>query len=319
MIRVYRAGCTACEPMTVDPADWSMPPDTLWIDLVKPTREEDAAVEKALGLSIPTREEMAELEASSRVYRENGATYATADIITHGDAALPGVEPVTFVLTDGPLVTIRYADPKPFSLLIDKLEREPALCTSGTDMFLNLMETVIDRVSDILSKNVSRVEGIAAHVFSGGRTVGFEKLITKLGQAQMATARIEQSLAGLLRIFAFVGIDERTHADEARAHLRSLGRDADSLIAHNQSVAASINFQLSAALGLINIEQSSIIKIFSVAAVAFMPPTLIASIYGMNFDHMPELPQAWGYPAAIGAMVIAAILPLLWFKRKGWL
>ena len=319
MIRIYRSGCTACEPSVVDPADWSLPPDTLWIDLVSPTREEDAAVEKALGLSIPTREEMAELEASSRVYRENGAVYATADIITHGDEPLPTVEPVTFVLTDGPLVTIRYADPRPFTMLTERLDREPALCTSGTDMFLNLMEAVIDRVSDILSKNVNRVEAIAVHVFSGGRTVGFEKLITKLGQAQMATARIEQSLAGLLRIFAFVGVDERTEGDEARAHLHSLGRDADSLIAHNHSVAASINFQLSAALGLINIEQSSIIKIFSVAAVAFLPPTLIASIYGMNFDHMPELPQPWGYPAALAAMVVSALLPLAWFKRKGWL
>ena len=319
MIRVYRSGCTACEPSTVDPADWILPPDTLWIDLIEPTREEDAAVEKALGLSIPTREEMAELEASSRVYRENGATYATADIITHGDEALPGVEPVTFVLTKGPLVTIRYADPKPFAMLTEKLDREPALCASGTDMFLNLMEAVVDRASDILSRNAVRVEGIASHVFSGGRTVGFEKLITKLGQAQMATARIEQSLAGLLRIFAFVGVDERADTADARSHLHSLGRDADSLMAHNQSVAASINFQLSAALGLINIEQSSIIKIFSVAAVAFLPPTLIASIYGMNFDHMPELPQRWGYPAAVAAMLISALLPLAWFKRKGWL
>jgi magnesium transporter len=91
------------------------------------------------------------------------------------------------------------------------------------------------------------------------------------------------------------------------------------MIAHNQSVAVAINFQLSAALGLINIEQSSIIKIFSVAAVAFLPPTLIASIYGMNFQHMPELPQPWGYPAAVVAMVVSAILPLTWFKRKGWL
>jgi magnesium transporter len=319
MIRVYRSGCASCEPSTVDPADWSMSPDTLWIDLVKPTREEDAAVERALGLSIPTREEMAELEASSRVYRENRATYATADIITHGETALPGIEPVTFVLTDGPLVTIRYADARPFAMLTEKLDREPALCTSGTVLFLNLMEAVVDRASDILSKNGARVEDIAAHVFSGGKTVGFEKLITRLGQAQMATARIEQSLAGLLRIFTFIGVDERADTDEARSHLRSLGRDADSLIAHNQSVAASINFQLSAALGLINIEQSSIIKVFSVAAVAFLPPTLIASIYGMNFRHMPELAQPWGYPAAVAAMVISALLPLAWFKRKGWL
>ncbi|MDP3802817.1 magnesium transporter CorA family protein [Brevundimonas sp.] len=319
MIRVYRTGCTHCEPSTVDPADWVLPADAIWIDLIDPTRDEDAAVERALGLSVPTRDEMAELEASSRVYRENGATYATADIIVHSDEPIPGVEPVTFVLTDGPLVTIRYADPRPFSMLIQKLDHEPALCASGTDMFLNLMEAVIDRASDILSKNVDRVEGIATHVFSGGRTVGFEKLIARLGQAQIANARIEQSLASLLRIFAFVGVDERVRTDEARAHLRSLGRDAESLTTHNQSAAASINFQLSAALGLINIERSSIIKIFSVAAVALLPPTLIASIYGMNFDFMPELSQRWGYPAALIAMVVSVMLPLAWFKRKGWL
>lgn len=319
MIRVFCAGKSACEQYPGDPSTWVMPPDAVWIDLVKPTRDEDAAVEKALGLSIPTREEMAELEASSRVYRENGAIYATADIITHGDEELPGVEPVTFMITDGPLVTIRYVDPKPFTLMVERLEREPQLCATGTDIFLHLMETVIDRVSDILSGTVGRVEGIAGHVFSGGKTVGFEKLITQLGRAQMTNARIEQSLAGLSRIFAFVGVDERMNKGDGRAHLRSLSRDAESLSAHNHAIAASINFQLSAALGLINIEQSSIIKIFSVAAVAFLPPTLIASIYGMNFHFMPELSQPWGYPLAVVAMVVSAILPLAWFKKKGWL
>ncbi|MEJ6789365.1 magnesium transporter CorA family protein [Brevundimonas sp. BR2-1] len=318
MIRVWCAGRSACEP-PVDPAVWVMPPDAVWIDLIRPTREEEAAVEKALDLSVPTREEMAELEASSRIYRENGATYATADIVTHGDEEIPGIQPVTFVVTAGPLVTVRYVDPKPFAMMVDKLSREPNLCDTGPELFLNLMETIIDRVSDILSGTVVRVEGIASHVFSGGKTVGFEKLITKLGRAQMTNARIEQSLAGLTRIFAFVGIDERMATEEARAHLRSLARDAESLSAHNHSVAASINFQLSAALGLINIEQSSIIKIFSVAAVAFLPPTLIASIYGMNFHFMPELSQPWGYPLAVAAMVVSALLPLAWFKKKGWL
>ncbi|RZJ40367.1 MAG: magnesium transporter [Brevundimonas sp.] len=319
MIRLYRTTGHACEAVTPDADGLKLGPDVLWIDLLNPTREEDAAVEAALGLSVPTREEMQELEASSRVYRENGATYLTTDIVTRGDEEIPGVEPVTFVLTDGPLVTIRYAEPRPFALLLEKLEREPGLCGSGADLFLNLMEVVVDRASDILSKTVIRVEGIANHVFSGGKTVGFEKLITKLGRAQIANARIEQSLAGLTRVFAFVGADERIDSGQDRAHLRSLSRDVESLTAHNQSVAASINFQLSAALGLINIEQSSIIKIFSVAAVAFLPPTLIASIYGMNFDHMPELHWPIGYPLAVTAMLISAVLPLLWFKHKGWL
>jgi magnesium transporter len=318
MIRIYRS-TGSVEEATIESSRLEIGADVLWIDLLSPTREEDAAVEAALGVSVPTREEMQELEASSRVYRENGATYLTADIITRGDEEIPGIEPVTFVLTAGPLITIRYAEHRPFALLIEKLEREPNLCGSGADLFLSLMEVVVDRASDILSKTVVRVEAIANHVFSAGKTVGFEKLITKLGRAQIANARIEQSLAGLTRVFAFVAIDERIDSGEARAHLRSLSRDVESLTAHNQSVAASINFQLSAALGLINIEQSSIIKIFSVAAVAFLPPTLIASIYGMNFAHMPELQWAGGYPLAVVAMVISAVLPLLWFKHKGWL
>lgn len=319
MIRLYKAGGAGCE--IHETCDGSpLDPAVVWVDLVAPTREEELSLEKALGLSLPTREEMAELEASSRVYRENGALYATADLIHNGDAEIPAIDPVTFVLTRGPLVTIRYFDPRPFSTLDLKLEREPELCATGPELFLTLMEAIIDRVSDVLSRNSARVEAIADHIFAGGKTIGFGKLITKLGRAQTANARIEQSLAELSRVFAFVALDERLeHSSDAREHLRSLSADAASLSAHSQAVAASINFQLSAALGLINIEQSSIIKIFSVAAVAFMPPTLIASIYGMNFDHMPELHWMQGYPLAIGAMVVAAILPLLWFKKKGWL
>ncbi|GAA0613350.1 magnesium transporter CorA family protein [Brevundimonas kwangchunensis] len=318
MIRVYRRGCQTSEPVIAN-ARWALPADAVWLDLIEPTPEEDAAVERALGLSVPTRAEMASIEASSRVYREGGATYLTADIITHGDDEIPGVDPVTFIVSRGPLVTIRYADPKPFSMVMEKMQREPALCATSAEMFLILMETIIDRASDILSRNAARVEGIASHVFSGGRTVGFEKLITKLGRAQIANARMEQSLAGLARIFVFVDSAELVRSREIRDHLNALTRDAESLMIHNQAVAASIEFQLSAALGLINIEQSSIIKIFSVAAVAFLPPTLIASIYGMNFEHMPELSWPFGYPLAVTAMVLSAIAPLLWFKRKGWL
>ncbi len=320
MMRVYCSGGRVHEAMTADIGGWTLPADALWIDLISPNSDEEAAVERALSLSVPTREEMAELEASSRLYRENGAVYVTADIISRGDAELPTIAPVTFVLTPGPLVTIRYSEPRPFAILAEKLAREPDLCSSGADLFLNLMEAVIDRASDILSQTSDKVDLVSNHVFSEDKTVGFEKLITKLGRAHIANARIEQSLSGLSRIFAYVATDSRIEQlPNGRAHLKSLSRDAASLISHNQAVAAGINFQLSAALGLINIEQSSIIKIFSVAAVAFMPPTLIASIYGMNFAHMPELPQVWGYPAALVAMVVAAVLPLLWFKKKGWL
>lgn len=319
MIRLYRSGCTACEPVVAAPADWVMPPDTLWIDLIDPTLEEDQAVERVLGLSIPTRDEMSELEASSRLYREGGATYLTADIIHNGDSEMPTIDPVTFVLTPGPLVTIRYFDPRPFTLFIDKLEREPSLCVSGVDMFLNLMEAIIDRASDVLGKTAHKVEAVGNHIFSEGKRVGFEHLVTKLGRAHIANARIEQSLSGLSRVFAFVGVDDRMEHGEPREHLKSLARDATSLLAHNQAVAQGINFQLSAALGFINIEQSSIFKVFSIFSAVLMPPTLIGAIYGMNFDVMPELRWAAGYPMALVAMAVSAALPLLWFRRKGWI
>jgi magnesium transporter len=319
MIRLYRSGCAACEGAEIDVEGWSLPPDTLWVDLIEPTREEDLAIERALGLSIPTREEMNELEASSRLYRENGATYVTADILHNSEMELPTVDPVTFILTHGPLVTIRYFDPRPFTMFTDRLERAPSLCESGADMFLNLMEAIVDRASEVLSRTAEKVEVVANHVFATEKTIGFQHLITKLGRAQIANSRIEQSLSGLSRVFAFVALDERLEMEgEKREHLKSLGRDATSLLAHSQAVAAGINFQLSATLGLINIDQSSIFKVFSLFTVALMPPTLIGAIYGMNFDHMPELTWAWGYPLAVALMVLSAAIPLLWFKRKGW-
>ncbi|MDB5421502.1 MAG: Mg2 transporter protein CorA family protein [Brevundimonas sp.] len=320
MIRVYASQGRTLDFTLAERAGWTLPSGALWVDLINPTPEEDHALEGALGLSIPTRAEMAELEASSRLYRENGATYVTSDIIHNGDADLPSVDPVTFVLTKGPLVTIRYFDPRPFALLREKLEREPGLCTTGPDVFLQLMETVIDRASDILAINAGRVDGVSNHVFSEGKNVGFEKLITKLGRAHIVNSRIEQSLAGLARVFAYVAADERIEkSPEAREHLRSLSGDAASLISHNQSVAAGITFQLSAALGLINIEQSSIVKVFSMVTVCLMPPTLIGAVYGMNFEHMPELRWIDGYPMAILAMILSGVGPLLWFRRKGWL
>ncbi|MFN3352148.1 MAG: magnesium transporter CorA family protein [Brevundimonas sp.] len=299
---------------------WRPEADVVWIDLFQPSREEELIVEAALGLQIPTREEMSAIEESSRLYRVDGATFVVADLLKHGDDEAPELEGVTCVLTKGPLVTIRYFDPKPVQAVWDRLLAEPAACVHGSDVFLAIMEAAIDRLSAVLRRVDDRVEGIAQEIFSGGRTGGFAGLIARLGRAHIATARIEESLAGLSRIFVYVGLDGGMDRNRlVREHLRSLRGDAESLNAHAEAVAANIEFQLNAALGLINVEQSAIIKIFSVAAAAFLPPTLIASIYGMNFQHMPELSRPWAYPAALLAMVASAVLPLLWFRRKGWI
>jgi magnesium transporter len=321
MIRIHRRGENGCRALDA-PVAGPLDPDVLWIDLVAPTREEELSVETALGgLPLPTREEMAALEASSRFYRERGATYVTVDLLHRGDEEVPFLDPVTFVVTPGPLVTIRYFDPRPFAMLEDALQRDEAVCSTAPGLALHLFEMVIDRTSDVLSRSAARVQEVGEEIFAErGRATSFEPFINRLGRARLANARLEQSLAGLMRAFVFLGLDDRIEKDvEARDHLASLTRDARSLTDHNHAVAASVDFQLNAALGLINIQQSSIIKIFSVAAVAFLPPTLIASIYGMNFDHMPELAWPWAYPAALVAMVVSAILPLAWFRKRGWL
>ena len=321
MIRIHRRGEQGCRVLDA-PLAGPLDPDVLWIDLVAPTREEELSVETALGgLPLPTREEMAAIEASSRFYRERGATYVTVDLLHRGDEEVPFLDPVTFVVTPGPLVTIRYFDPRPFAMLETALARDEAACSTAPGLALHLFEMVIDRTSDVLSRSAARVQEVGEEIFAErGRATSFEPFINRLGRARLANARLEQSLAGLMRAFVFLGLDDRVEKDvEARDHLASLTRDARSLTDHNHAVAASVDFQLNAALGLINIQQSSIIKIFSVAAVAFLPPTLIASIYGMNFEHMPELASPWAYPAALVAMVVSAILPLAWFRKRGWL
>lgn len=321
MIRIHRRGETGCRALDAPPVG-ALDADILWVDLIAPSREEELSIERALGgVPLPTREEMAELEASSRLYRQHGATYVTVDLLHRGDEDVPFLDPVTFVVTPGPLVTIRYFDPRPFAMMEEALRRDEHLCATAPGLALHLFEMVIDRTSDVLSKTVERVERFGDEIFAErNRARSFEPYVNRLGRARQANARLEQCLAGLLRAFVFLGLDDRIEKDqEARDHLASLTRDARSLTDHNHSVAASIDFQLNATLGLINIQQSSIIKIFSVAAVAFLPPTLIASIYGMNFDHMPELAQPWAYPAALVAMVVSAVLPLAWFKKRGWL
>lgn len=320
MIRLFKA----CEPsplLVQDPPDgWDLPSGVVWIDLLEPTRREELAIEACLGLQVPTPEDMAEIEATSRLYRQGDALFITVDLLHHTDALLPETRPVTFILSNLPLVTVRYSEPRAFTLVGDRFDRNPDLCAGPFRVLIQLFEAVIDRMADVLERISSEVEAVSDAVFAETGRGRYDEAIKRLGVAQHASARIANSLSGIDRAVTFIQLDDDlAERPEAREQLRSMTRDIHSLQAHIGMIAQAVEFQLNAALGLINIEQSGIIKIFSVAAVAFMPPTLIASIYGMNFRHMPELAQPWGYPAALAAMVVAAVLPLWFFKKRGWL
>jgi magnesium transporter len=319
MLRVLRQGAPGFEPGGHTP-DWRLPADAVWIELVDPTRAEEVAVEQSIGLLLPTREEMAEIEASSRLYQEDGGTFMTATILVNAEGELPTAAPVTFVLAGDKLVTIRYVEPRAFSVFAAQAERQPSLCPHGPQTFLGLLDAVVDRTADILERTASEVETQSRAIFVRPRGVAFEKILSRLGRAQNVNAKARDSLVSLARLLSFASLAEQFEGDrELRDHLKSLQRDVQSITDHSSYLSGNITFLLDAALGFINIEQNQIFKIFSVFSVVFLPPTLIAGIYGMNFLHMPELSWKEGYPMALGLMLVAALAPLIWFRRKGWL
>lgn len=296
---------------------WTPPDDAVWLDLLNPSKDEERAVETALGVELPTREEMAEIEPSSRFYQTNGATFMTATLLSRRDDDLRVGVPVTFVLAKGRLVTIRYDAIKAFELFSDRAQ---ALgIGSGSSCLFNLMDAVMERLADLLEQADAEVQLVSAAIFARPKGAQFEALLTDLARAQSLTSLTRGSLVSLARLFSFAALAHEIAEDpECVTHLRALQHDGQSLTEHAGAQSGQIAFLLDAALGLINIEQNGIIKFFSVAAVILMPPTLVASVYGMNFHHMPELDLPYGYPMALTLMFISAVLPVIWFKRRGW-
>jgi len=302
-----------------------LPPEASWIDLFCPTRQEEQFVEKALNLSVPTREDMVEIEPSSRLYQEKGALHLTATVIAGVHAGDPKTVPVTFVLARDRLVTVRYDDPVSFKAFIAHLERQPELCRSPASTLVFLLDAIVERSADILEEVAQGTDSVSADVFRRGperrrmSNEDLENILLRIGCAQDTLSKVRESLASLSRLLSYLSFALPAYDKGEASHLKSVSRDVASLTDQAAFMSSNLSFLLDAALGLINIQQNAIIKIFSVAAVIFLPPTLVGTVYGMNFEHMPELRWLYGYPFSIGLMILSAILPYLWFKRKGWL
>jgi magnesium transporter len=300
----------------------------VWLDLLNPTPEEARAVQDALGFEIPTREEMQEIESSSRLYREEEVLFLTANFLFGVESGEYSSTPITFVLAPQALVTVRYQTPKAFSVFALRCQKSPMLVNSPDGVMLHLFEQIVDRLADILERvgaDMDRTSGAAfrsarAKIKANKRDADLREALLTLGQVGEVTTRASETLLGLSRILTFVGA-ERDNAvrKENKPLIKTLVRDVRSLVEHAGVLNGKANFLLDAILGLINVEQMNIIKTFTVVSVALMPPTLIASIYGMNFEFMPELKQVWGYPAALLLMVLSALGPVAYFRRKGWL
>ncbi|WP_237214181.1 magnesium transporter CorA family protein [Falsiroseomonas oryziterrae] len=300
----------------------------VWIDLLNPTAEEERAVQAALRVEIPTREEMEEIESSSRLYREEDTLFLTANFLYGVEGGEYGSTPITFVLAAHALVTVRYQTPKAFAVFSVRCQKNPALVASPDGVMLHLFEQIVDRLADILERvgsDMDRASGAAfrsarANIKANKRDADLREALLTLGQVGEVTTRASETLLGLTRILTFVGAEkDNAVRRENKALIKTLVRDVRSLVEHAGVLNGKATFLLDAILGIINVEQMNIIKTFTVVSVALMPPTLIASIYGMNFQYMPELSQAWGYPAALVAMMLSALGPVWYFRRKGWL
>jgi magnesium transporter len=298
----------------------------VWIDLLNPTPEEEAKVERALKVDVPTREEQQEIEASSRLYLEDGAYFMTATLLYQPEQGEPRTTPVTFILAGQRLITLRYAEPRAFSIYIARCNRAEADLKSGAAILIGLLETIIDRLADFIERIQAEVEGLSHSIFeiqgrAAARQRRFDVMLRAIGREGEITSKARESAHSFGRLLTFLAhaVTERKEVKPLQARVRTAARDVTSLTDHATFLSGKIIFLLDATLGMINIQQNDIIKIFSVAAVVFLPPTLIASIYGMNFHHMPELDWWYAYPLALLLMVLAAVLPYLYFKRKGWL
>lgn len=301
--------------------------DIVWVDLLRPTDEEERRLETWLGVGIPTRAEMDEIEVSSRLYADNGALFMTVTLPAHSEAERPEMGPVSFVLAGRRLVTIRYHEPRSFDTFPLRAEKLDIACASGDTVLVALLETIVDRLADLIEKVGASVIEISRDIFHPAETKAskrdrnYQIILRRIGRKEEFLSGLQDSLLTLQRLSGFLTAQPLPElADrEVRGRLKTLARDIVSLTVHAESLSQKITFLLEATLGMINIQQNNIIKIVSVAAVVFLPPTLVASVYGMNFAHMPELGWEWGYPLALLAMVAAAVVPLWVFRRIGWL
>jgi magnesium transporter len=266
---------------------------------------------------------MQEIEVSSRLYVENGARYMTATLMCQSDTANPKTTAVTFILSGHRLVTVRYDEPRPFMIVGAKLARVCPLKVTGESVLMDLLDAVIDRAADILERVGAESDQVSRAILEPVATAerSYNDIMRTIGRTGDLTSKVRESMVSVGRLLLFLHNEGEglKFAKEVRAQIDTMQRDIQSLADHSTYLSNKITFLLDAMLGVVSLQQNNIIKIFSVAAVVLMPPTLVASIYGMNFKHMPELGWGYGYPMALVLMLIAAFLPYYFFKWKKWL
>src|SRR5262245_37796983 len=297
-----------------------------WIDLLDPAQEERASVETKYGLELPSREDLSEVESSSRISEEKGVLFLSMPIVSHARAVEEAPSPIGFVLSKDVLVTLRYPQLRSFDAAAAKLSKSDA---SSVEAFATVVEEMVDRSADLLESIAAELDAVSRSVFLKTRTRrrhltrsndALHRTLIEVGNAGEHLSRTRGSLLGLQRIIPFVSEPERDWIPNAvRSRLRTAQGDLVSLTDYETHLSDKVQFLLDAVLGFINTKQNDIFTVLTIVSVVGIPPTLVASIYGMNFKNMPELDWAWGYQFGLALIALSTVLPILWFKWRGWL
>lgn len=303
--------------------------DALWIDLLDPSAEEIALAEARTGLTLPSRDRMQEIEASSRLSRLGDALVMNVPVLTGTAGHEPRNSAITFILSGTLLVTLRHGTPRGIANYLESLPAVRPAPANGADVLLGLVEAIVDRIADVLQDLGSDLDAVSHRIFHQPhgphhrrrRTSSreMEALLRLIGRSGDLSGKARETLLGLKRATAFLPHGEGAMGlADAAERLRSIDQDLHSLTEFTDFLGNKINFLLDATLGMIGIQQNQIIKLFTIMSVLFLPPTLVASWYGMNFKIIPELQWELGYLWAIGLAVVSAVLPYIYFRRKGW-
>lgn len=310
--------------------DWQitdpLPHGLFWMDMVAPTADEHLAVEKRLSIEIPSKTEVWKNNVLNRLYVEEDVAYMTASLISKSDSPYPTTSAVTFIMAKQFMLTVHDISPTSFKNFSSRLLRPHEKFHTSAHLLTGLFEEIISRVAFNSELVVSSLDEVSHDVFGVNvldkrvkkSSEFLKRAIKKLGGAADLNSQISDSLHSINRLLVF--LKQIACTEQATISAIDLAiSDTQALKAQCAFLSDKITFLLDATLGLINVEQNVIIKIFSVVAVFFLPPTMVSSIYGMNFHHMPELDWIGGYPMALGIMALCAIIPYIYFRKKGWL
>ncbi len=316
MITAYRLDNGVLRPHPVNRAG-DLPADAFWIDLLAPTEEERHWVEARYGQALPSEAAVEEIEFSSRFFTDEHDRLHIRSFFLYEYPERPRNVTVAFILEGGRLFTLRPEKLETFHVFKQQVQKGHRRVDRPLDILLSLFEIKVDQIADVLEALHKRIEAIGIRLFEVEEEV-LETILKELNAAQDVNDQLRLGMVDKQRVLSFLLRSDHCPADRI-GFLNEILRDIESLASHSTFLFEKGDALMNVTLGRISIEQNKIIKIFSIAAVVLLPPTLVASIYGMNFRHMPELEWPWGYPLAIVIMVLSAIAPYLLFKRKGWL